>query len=349
MKRIVTNILALCIAASLSSTGFAQDAGIDTPQQPPWQVCNETSFILNIATAGVRAGQAGQPVSVWGWQSLRPGKCQIIDVEKGTPRFVYARSDALHQGGIREWKGRYEYCIADEDFTAKTDISCDLQNMTTKQFLQIIPTENRTAFVEPSDFGRLAETAGLQRLLSDNNYDIKRIDGQAGRRTRTILNKFLKDHELKSPLNVDAQYDALQAAALKTIETVGVQFCNKTTVKLWTALAYNSNDVMESRGWWPVEAGTCIQPFTENLKGRDAHYYVRQETSAGTDKILKTATKNAKAFCIGPSTFSALRHEFCQDQGYVSANFKPLPNDKPGAHIDLTDADFNPAPVSGLR
>jgi len=358
MGKLTTNILAMCAAVSLSATGFAQDVGTQTPkqiseqatpQQPPWQVCNETSFILNIATAGVPVGQAGQPVSVWGWQSLRPGKCQIVDVEKGTPRFVYARSAALHQGGVREWKGRYDYCVAAEDFTAKTDLSCDVQSMTTKQFLQVIPTESRTAFIEPSDYGRFAETAGLQRLLGDNNYDIKRIDGRTGKRTANTLKKFMKDHGLKSSINVDAQYVALQEAALKTSQTVGVRFCNKSTAKLWTALAYNDNGTMESRGWWPVEIDACIQPFTENLKDRNAHYYVRQETEGADDKILKVTAKNAKPFCIGPSKFSALRHEFCQDQGYVSANFKPVPGGKPGAQIDLTDADFNVAVVSGLR
>lgn len=351
MVRFTNNILAMCAVFSLSANSFAQDAETaeQPPQQPPWQVCNETSFVLDIATAGVPAGQAGQPVSVWGWQSLRPGKCQIVEVEKGTPRFVYARSNALHQGGVREWKGRYDYCISFDDFTAKTDLTCELQNMTTKQFLQVIPTESRTAFVEPDDYGRLAETAGLQRLLGDNNYDIKRIDGRAGKRTTNTLRKFLKDNGFKANLGVDAQYAALQETAQKARQTVGVQFCNKTTAKVWTALAYNNNGAVESRGWWPIEVGDCAQPFTENLKGRNAHYYVRQETSGVDDKILKVDANDAKPFCIGPSTFSALRHEFCQDQGYVAAQFKLVPGGKSGAQIDLTDADFDTAAVSGLR
>jgi len=353
MVKLATNIFVMCAAFSLSTTSVAQNASTQTPEQPnlqpPWQVCNETSYILNIAIAGVPEGQAGQSVSVWGWQSLRPGKCEIINVEKGTPRFVYARSDALHQGGVREWKGRYDYCVAEEDFTAKTDISCEIQNMTMKQFLQVIPTESRTAFVEPSDYGRLAETAGIQRLLGDNNYDIKRIDGRTGRRTTNTMKKFLKDHALTSSINVDAQYKALQEAALKTKQDVGVRLCNKTTAKLWAALAYNDNGTVESRGWWPIEIDMCIQPFAENLKGRAVHYYVRQETIGGDDKILRTATKDAKSFCIGPSKFSAISHEFCQDRGYVSADFKSVPSDKMGAQIDLMDTDFNVAVVSGLR
>ncbi|MCF6274471.1 MAG: DUF1036 domain-containing protein [Robiginitomaculum sp.] len=356
MKTFSKTILVFCLALSIGLPSFAQETAVQIseqtlppPIQPPWQVCNETSFILNIATAGVLEGQAGQPVSVWGWQNLRPGKCQIVDVEKGTPRFVYARSDAMHQGGVREWKGRYDYCVAEEDFTAKADISCALQNMTTKQFLQVIPTESRTAFVEPSDYGRLAETAGLQRLLGDNNYDIKRIDGRTGKRTTKTLQKFLKDHGLKSSISVDEQYTALQENALKVSKNIGIRLCNKTTARLWAALAYKNEGATESRGWWPIDKGTCIQPLTKNLDGRDAHYYLRMETPAGADKILKVAAKDAKEFCIGPSKFSALRHEFCQDQGYVAARFKPVPTGKSGATIEFTDADFNDATVSGLR
>lgn len=355
MGKLSTTILAFSLGLSLSASSFAQNVEIPeqaithTPIQPPWQVCNETSFILDIAIAGVLAGQVGQPLTVRGWQTLRPGSCQVIDVEKGTPRYIYARSANVHQGGVREWKGRYDYCIAAEDFTAKTDISCELQNMTTAQFLKIIPTESRTAFIEPEDFGRFAETAGLQRLLRDNNYDIQRIDGRTGKRTTNTLQKFMKDHELKSSISVEAQYAALRENARMIRETVGVHLCNKTTAQLWAALAYKNNGVVESRGWWPIDKGSCIQPFTENLKDRDVHYYVRMETPAGIDKILRANTKNSKEYCIDPAKFSALRHEFCQDQGYVAARFNPVPVGKPGAKIEFTDTDFNAAMISGLR
>lgn len=351
MQELFRPISAFCLALFVSIQSFAQTAETpeQPPEQPPWQVCNETSYVLDIATAGVPAGQAGAPISVRGWQSLRPGKCQIVDLEKGTPRFVYARSASLHQGGVREWKGRYDYCISPEDFTAKTDISCELQNMTSAKFLQIVPTESRTAFVEPEDFGRLAETAGIQRLLRDNNYDIKRIDGRAGRRTTKTLQKFLKDHELKSSISVDAQFAALQENAAKVKQSVGVRLCNKSTAKVWAALAYKNHEFTESKGWWPIETNTCIQPFSENLKGRDTYYYVRQETEGGVDKILKTASEKTKSFCIGPSIFTALHHEFCQDQGYVPATFKAVPYDKPGAVITLKDKDFVTASLSGLR
>ena len=383
MKNLWPNILvtglSIVLALCMGTASFAQDAkpapAIKTqtprqiskqpseqpPEQPPWQVCNETSFVLDIATAGVPAGQSGAPISVRGWQALRPGQCKTVDVEKGTPRFVYARSAALHQGGVREWKGRYDYCVGAEDFTAKADISCELQNMSSAKFLQVVPTQSRTVFTEPDDFNRRAETAGLQRLLRDNNYELKRIDGQSGKRTSNALNKFLKAQKLSPSISMTEKFDALERRALETRKSIGVRFCNKSTARMWSALAYKTayktqgaaGGGYEARGWWPIEKGSCIQPFTENLKDRDVHFYVRQEmpntSGNAVDAILKVSASTGKLFCVGPSKFSSLHHEFCEDQGYIAARFKPVLSDKPGTKIDLANADFTSALVSGLR
>jgi len=351
MTKFFAYILVAGFTCLFSIASLAQDTQISEqpPEQLPWEVCNETSFVLNIATAGIPRGQAGQALTVWGWQHLRPGLCRTVEVEKGTPRFVYARSADLHQGGIREWRGRHDYCVSNEDFTAKTDISCALQDMASAKFLQVVPTERHTAFTEPDDFGRRAETAGLQRLLGDNNYDIKRIDGRTGKRTSNTLNKFLKDRGLKTNITIDAKFSALEQYATEVRKTVGIKICNKSSARIWVALAYNREATNEARGWWPIDTGACTQPFAENLKRRDAHYYVRQENGDGVDKILQVPADKGKLLCIGASTFASLRHEFCQDQGFIPARFKPVPANKSGVVIDLQDSDFSIAPVSGLR
>ena len=320
-----------------------------SPEQPPWQVCNETSFILNIATAAVPEKDAGTTLTVTGWQKIRPGACQIMTAKKGTPRYVYARSDSVHQGGIREWKGQHEFCVGGDDFTAKTDISCALQNLKPARFLRVIPTEERTAFTEPAGFGKKAETAGLQRLLLDNNYDIKRVDGMGGRRTSNTLNKFLKDSKLERSISTEDKFTALETSALELQSSVGITLCNDAGARLWSAVAYHTDAGFESRGWWPIEAGECARPFTSNLIKRDAHFYARLETMNADDKILKVSKKDAKEFCVGESKFSAVRHEFCEDQGYIAARFKALPNDKIGAKISLKIEDFTAASLSGLR
>jgi uncharacterized membrane protein len=353
IKRFLISIL---ISAGCVGTAYAQDVSKvipdDEPQQLPWQVCNETSFIQEIAIANIANGEAGTPLTVKGWFKLTPGNCQTIDAEKGTPRFVYARSSSVHQGGYREWKGAHEYCVGEGQFEAKTDLSCALQNMQTRKFLRVIPTEHRTAFVEPAGFGRKSTTAGIQRLLKDNNYDVDRVDGIDGRKTINTLNKFLKDHDLATDISTAEKFAALEKFARETQVKIGVTLCNESSGRVWSALAHGlgqKDDELESRGWWPVEQGECLRPYTENLKAQQVHFYARQEQETGPDKILLVSSKSGKELCVGEAKFSAIRQEFCEDQGYITARFHTLPTKETGARIVLKDGNFGDALISGLR
>jgi len=340
--------LALAPLTGLSQTS-EQEGLEEVAVQLPWQVCNETSFIQEIAVVTIANGQAGTSLSVKGWSKLIPGDCKTIDAEKSTPRFVYARSSTIHQGGIREWKGEHDYCVGEEDFEAKTDLSCALQNMKSRKFLRVIPTEHRTALVEPGSFGKKAVTAGIQRLLKDNNYDIKRVDGITGRRTSNTLNKFLKDHDLATDIPIADKFAALEKFAKETQAKIGVTICNESGSVIWSALASENGEEMESRGWWPIEPETCLRPFTESLKDNQVHFYARQEEEGRADKVLKVASKAGLDLCIGEAIFAAIRQEFCEDQGYLTARFHSLPIDQTGARIILKDVNFGDAAVSGLR
>ena len=196
LKLALAMSLAISLAIASANAAFAQTEttadGLESIEIPDWAVCNETSFILDLATVIVPDGKPGAPLQVSGWQAVNPGDCQTIEAQRSTPRFLYAKSANVHQGGVREWKGTQEFCIDTDNFTAKTDIDCALQNLTARPFLRIIPTEHRTILTEPADYGRKAKTAGIQRLLQDNNYKISRIDGIEGRRTNNTLKSFLK-------------------------------------------------------------------------------------------------------------------------------------------------------------
>ena len=336
-----------------ASAAYAQSPSVKSTEQPPWQACNETSFILEIAIASVPQDSAGSDLEVQGWNTIRPGKCKIMEVKKGTQRYIYARSAGLHQGGIREWKGSHPFCVAAVDFKTSTDLSCDLQNLHTAQFLKIIPTEERTAFVEPANFGKKAEMAGLQRLLKDNNYSIKSIDGVGGRKTSKTLRTFLKANQIKPNLSMADKFTALEKSAQELSNTVGITLCNESSARVWSAIAYFAKNNWHSRGWWPIEIGQCARPLTQNLTNMQAHIYARQETEASKDLILKMPTNKTKLrqkeFCISEASFSAINHKNCFEQGYVSARFKAIKNSSPEDKITLTDIDFGTAPISGLR
>jgi len=54
-------------------------------------------------------------------------------------------------------------------------------------------------------------------------------------------------------------------------------------------------------------------------------------------------------FCIADSRFAVMGREDCSGQGYTAANFRPLPIDKEGMKIEVSDADFATTTGSGLR
>ena len=336
-------IAAFLLVMTTQMHAWAQDgterAETNIPVQLQWKVCNETSFVLETATVMVEEGKPADPLTVRGWIKLYPGACQFIPAEKGTPRYIYARSKAVHQGGIREWKGASEYCVGEGNFTAKTDIDCAGQNMTPRKFLRVIPTEHRTAFVEPANYGSKAETAGIQRLLQDNNYQISRIDGFDGRRTSNTLKQFFKDKQLSTDLSGQAVLAVLEATALEVRASIGLTFCNESTANVWSAIAYKGEKGPESRGWWLIAPSTCVQPLLVNLKPVDLYYYARQETEGATDNILNVSGQG-RDYCIGEGRFSVIRHEFCKDQGYISARFQPVPSGQSGVRVVFKDANF---------
>lgn len=326
------------LTLSLSALIFA-------PAASAWDVCNETSYVLRVAVATTVDGA----LTPKGWQRARPGQCLTFIAETGMPRYVYAESSKAHQGGVREWTGARTLCASDDDFVANTEVSCALQDLTTRKYLAIDPADQNTTFVEPLDYGSKAATAGLQRLLRDNGFTIPKIDGLTGRQTNRNLSKFLKDAELKSSISVAEKIDALEAAAKARQSEIGIEVCNKTEARMWAAIAYREGASWESKGWWAVQPGACLRPFTETIKSRDAHIFALMEQAEGDDHILKSTAAVPAQFCIAESRFSATDRENCAARGYTAASFRPLPNDVDGETLNLTAADFAPKKIGGLR
>jgi len=317
-----------------------------------WQICNETSFSLRIATAFMQ----GEKPAAKGWKSLRSGSCLETEILVGAAKYVYAESSKAHRGGIREWRGEIPLCTVDaENFAADPDIGCALQNMTTRNFMAIDPMEPITSLVEIENFVSKASTAGIQRLLRDNGYDITRVDGIAGRRTSKTLSKFLKDNELPASLTTEEQLDALEQAAKEKVKSIGLTLCNRSESDIWSAIGLRRKGNWESRGWWKIEAENCTQVYTGSLLTADLSYYASQDGGLDeegeklSDKSIRVTAAAPSQFCISDSKFAVLGRESCIDNGYKAANFRVLPADKEGLTIDLTDADFAEVSASGLR
>ena len=363
--RFIRNMaLSLISASAIGSTNaFAQTEATETTESVTaettapvetssgWEICNETSYELRLATATVIEGE----INPRGWSSLRAGSCMAVAAQFGAPRFVYAESAPVHRGGIREWTGEIPLCAGDEDFEADPGVDCALQELSTRKYIAVDPEETVTTLVEIEDFGGKAVTAGIQRLLMDNGYEITRVDGVAGRRTSKTLAAFLKDQGLPVSLTPEEQLDALAKASAEKIKSVGLTLCNSSTSEIWAAIGRRRKGNWESRGWWSIPTEGCAQVFTDSLISADLSYYAVQaggidENGAKTgDKPLKSLAATPSQFCIADSLFAVMGRENCADHGYLAANFRPLPIDKEGAKVELSDADFVATTASGLR
>lgn len=350
--------IALLISAIfiLPLNALAQESIPSTETSPPttaWDICNETSYIMRIATAYIR----GETISPKGWDITRPGECKSQMVPIGSPRYVFAESDSVHQGGIREWSGSVPLCVSSDDFSSDATKSCQLQNLEARNYLAVDPSEPRTTFVEPDSFGKNAATAGMQRLLKDSGYKITRIDGLPGRRTTRILSTFKKENELAKDVDDNTLIDALAETARAKQAEVGLEVCNNSSNRIWTAVATREDGDWKSRGWWTIEQGACLRTLTKTLQGTEAHYYALAENitegengqEIGPDKRLRSVAATPAQFCVAEAKFSALGREYCAEAGYAVANFRPVPTDNDGIRVTLTDQDFAVPSAVGLR
>lgn len=318
-----------------------------------WEICNETSYIMRVATAYIRGGI----ISPKGWDKARPGECIIQKVPINSPRYVYAESDSVHQGGIREWTGSVPLCVSSDNFSADARKSCQLQNLETRNYLTVDPAEPRTTFIEPDNFGKNSATAGMQRLLMDSGYKVTRIDGLPGRRTTRTLSTFKKENDLAKDVDDNTLIDALAKAAKAKQEEVGLEVCNNSSSRIWTAVATREDGDWKSRGWWTIEQGACLRTLTKTLQGTEAHYYALAENitededgqKTGPDKRLRSVAATPAQFCVAEAKFSALGREYCAESGYAVANFRPIPTDNDGIRVTLTDQDFAVPNAVGLR
>ncbi len=345
-------VLTLILVASAHSPSFAQTEAPALDTEPTtWEICNETSFSLKLAYAQMQ----GEKPAARGWKSLRAGSCMTTDINNGQTKFLYAKSSDAHRGGIREWKGNIPLCTSEDDFQAQPTIGCALQDLAERDYMPVAADEAVTTLVEIENFGTKAATAGIQRLLQDNGYEISRVDGIAGRRTSRTLRQFLKDNELSTSMTLEEQLDALEAAARNTVVSVGLTLCNRSASTVWAAIGMSRKGNWESRGWWKISSDNCKQVYTDTLMATDLAYYASQEGEPGEngqqqpDRTMRSGAAKPSQFCISESKFSVLGRENCTDNGYRAANFRVVPSDKEGLTVELTDADFAEPSRSGLR
>lgn len=298
------------------------------------EVCNETSYMIDVA----KAWRTPTGLSAEGWTRIAPGGCAEVGPRVETDQFLYARTTRAYLGGVREWRGGLDVCVDETDFSFEGVADCEALGLQTRQFRQLGMAEReRAVLVELGDFGTRAEEAGLQRLLQSSGYDIRIVDGYAGRRTRRQIAAFEANVEQSFGADRAALIDALHAYALERNADAGLRICNRAETDIAAAVARAAGDGWQVRGWWRIAPGVCAQAVSARLTANETYVYARLMT----EQAPRPIAGGRETFCIAPSRFTSDQREACTQSGLEAAAFRAAPDPEAGgATLVLTEADF---------
>jgi uncharacterized membrane protein len=336
-------LAAVVCAAFAAFAAFAEHAFAQQPRRAAngWQVCNETSFVLEAATGR----PDGRAIVVQGWTRLRPGECRLAvgaPLARGT-HYLYARTASAHRGGRRQWGGDARLCVdPTSSFTIENPPQCTAMSLEERGFRRVQINKRdawRTSFAEaqPYTLSR-ARQAGLQRLLDDAGYDIR--EGRRGvdpRRIAQAIAQFRASARLAPNAGEDQLIDALETAARRRAGQVGLTLCNRTRGRVWTAVARRRGEGWESRGWWPLNAGGCVRTIDEVLFQEVYFVYAALEADEGP----RLLAAGGEPFCTSPARFAVLGRDRCEARYYRTSLFTPISaRNREGLVVDFEERDF---------
>ena len=343
--------VALAALWALADFPFIGQAGAQQTQRPAngWQICNETSFVLDSATGR----PDGRAIVMQGWTRLRPGECRLAvsaPLARGT-HYLYARTSSAHRGGRRQWGGDAKLCVDPSDsFTIENPPQCAAMSLEERRFRRVQINKRdtwRTSFAEaqPYTLAR-ARQAGLRRLLDDAGYDIR--EGRRGadpRRIAQAIAQFRTASRLAPNATEDQMIDALETAARRRAGQVGLTLCNRTRGRLWTAVARRRGEGWESRGWWGLAAGGCVRTIDEVLLQDIYFVHASLESEVGP----RFLAAGGEPFCTSPARFAVLGRDACENRYYSTALFTQISaRDRDGLVVDFEERDFLEAGVAPL-
>jgi uncharacterized membrane protein len=187
----------------------------------------------------------------------------------------------------------------------------------------------------------------LQQLLSDAGFD---TGGDRGvndpRRTAAAIAQFRQTSGLPANAGEDQLIDALEQAALRRAEQVGLQICNRTDQRMWTAIARRRGEGWESRGWWSLGPGGCVRTIDDPLLQGVYYVHATLETPQGERQL----SAPGEVFCTSPSRFAILGRTRCQERFYRTALFTRISSDgEESLTVAFQDSDFLAPGMPGRR
>lgn len=300
------------------------------PAEASVRLCNETSYVLQVSAAY----QQGVANKTEGWINIVPGDCEtaLEGMPDGAQAFVYAKSDAAHAGPGLVFDGSERFCVGAENkrFTVEGRRDCRRRGYGEADLTPVASSNTRptVTFTEKNDYGRRrARTAGVQRMLSELQYDIGPIDGFGGERTREAEAAY----KLRFSVAGNPKGRDLLARLIGTLRSEsnsrGLVLCNKTEHLVWAATGQLADDNFESRGWTRVPAAECTQVINQNLNSRFYFYYA-EAVSAKGDLVVEAGRRKIwggeKPLCSKPTRFVIKGDENCSARGFDRHLFKQI-------------------------
>jgi uncharacterized membrane protein len=301
--------------------------GLTGPARADLQLCNKTSYVLDLALGLEEKGAA----ATRGWFRVDPGACKTV--LQGTPQaddvYVHARALAAYGPSPLPQAGHADFCIADGNFVIAAAKTCQTRTgQRLVRFSQIKPSESDqglTAYLgEEADYDPAqARLAGIQRLLVVAGYDANPIDGLEGKKTNAALDQFLRDRRLPADAANGAAFFQVMVDAMKAADGVGFSWCNETPYAVMAALGLEDSGAVTTRGWYRVEAGKCVKP---DLPAKPGKLYSFAEAVDKEGQALKRGDKlmvwgGPAQLCTRDVRFEISEQKNCGAQGLTATGF----------------------------
>ena len=308
---------------------FCGAVGLAHKAQASVRLCNETSYVLNVATAYKR----GMSSKTEGWIMLLPGMCRTSKkMPKNASAFVYARSDTAHAGQALLFTGSERFCVGEEkgNFTIEGRRECRRRGYFEADFAPVARNRGSSLveFTEKPDYGRRrARAAGVQRILNDLQYNIGAVDGFGGARTREAIAAYKSRYGVSGNLQNEKLLRALIKSLRQEARQRGLILCNKTKHAVWVATGMVKGDSFESSGWLRVTPANCAQSLNRPLNDRFYFYYAEAVTKNGRPLMQGGQRKiwaGDFSMCIKQTRFVIDGTQNCHARGFKQAQFRKI-------------------------
>ncbi len=302
-------------------TGTAPGFTASPTRAAEYQLCNQTSYVLDAALAV----QIRQTTASQGWFRIYPGDCEVIlsRTEDSERYFVYARTPDAYDTAPLPTAAANMICVAEEDFLIPGAWRCADPNNSMVSFSEVTADTNsligQTILTGENNFDQeQARIAGLQRLLIKAGFDPGVIDGNQGEQTSQALAAFRQRNNVSERESDAILFQALLDAAIEKVRSVGLTYCNDTEWTVFAAVGISSENATRAEGWFELAPGGCTRAIRDALEGDKLHVFAQAHDGNGFPVIHNGAPLQwggDTELCTKATRFETETHENCRAQG----------------------------------